>query len=952
MRIRQLLALTLCLLATTTTKAQDSLNSLANDDSHGYARPYTALNPLVFEDLWDLEPYTFIDSQGQPDGYNIDLVKLIMKKLNIPYVIRLKHTPQNFIDLREGKADLTVGMKAFYHNDYGLYNNNVLALFTHSVARPRNNDIQVRDFKDLRKTKVIVHENSFSHNLMKQEGMGQNAIPTRDMKTALMKINETGEGAILWNTMTIKAIINKHKLTNLRLTSVNMKYGEYHFMSNDSLLLARIDSVYDEITANEELQEIKKKWFYSDDDNNSLIPNWAWYVFNTLIAVFVALLSYNLYYRYRERKVRKESERQMTQMQLLLKSGNYRIWTFDVEERKFHSVTTSGDRSDEYTEHSFAAYFNSADFAHMIETMEAIADGDLKSDTFIVRCYSPNNSNDVHYFELNISVLHEEYGKPTLLLGVQTDKTAERNKLINTRNNLLRFRTVFDTALAQIAYYDKDGIMTDINDSACETFGIVDKDEFLKSKMHISQVPVFHHLQDEIIDELWVSSIVDFDELRRKGELSEYWTRRGVVYYEFTIMPIYDSKGELLCIVSAGRDITEIATQMNRERRRSKRIETASNEIKRYIDNINTALEVSDTVLANYILKTRSMEVTYDLHKPKQILSQLQCVHLLDASQTRNAARILLLMDKGRIGKFKVRLKTRALDKEKRNIYYELNGVPMRDSKGEITHYFCLCRNISKLVLTEQKLEEESKKAQEAEKVKNSFLMNMSYEIRTPLNTVVGFAELFSAPHDKEDEQAFLEQIKSNSANLLQLVNNILLLSRIDAKMLDIMPQPTDVGEMFKASCLMGLSRGVSEGVETHIETREDPLIVEIDSTQAGHILSTLTLLSARFTKKGFIRTRYEYRNGQLTMCIEDSGQGMDKAGIARVTQRDYNNIAGDYNVELELTICNELAHLMGGQMEIHSTPGKGTTIWITLPCKNLLEELENEMANGTIQSL
>lgn len=947
MRIKQIIATCLCLLTAMAATAQDSLPQFDTDeDSHGYARPYTSLNPLVYEDLWDLEPYAFIDQQGKPDGYNVELVKLIMKKLGIPYVIRLKSTPQNFIDLKEGKADLTIGMKAFYHDDYGLYSNNVIALFTHSVARARDKDIQVRELKDIQGTKVTVHENSFSHNLMKREGMGDNAIPTRDMKAALMKLNETGEGAVLWNTMTMKTIINKHKLSNIRLTSVNMKYGEYHFMSNDSLLLAHIDSIYDEITTNEEILETRRKWFY-DETADSAIPDWTWYVIHTLTGVFVAMLAYNLYYRFRERRARMENERQKTQLQLLLKSGNYRIWTYDLEQGKFHSVSINGESLDEYTPTAFSVYFDTTDFERIMDSIDKVANMEIASDTFTVKCYSPNNSAVIHYFDLNISVLHEEYGAPTQLLGVQTDKTNERNKLVNTRNNLLRFRTVFNTALAQIAYYDKNGIMTDINDSACQTFGIVNKEEFLKSGMHISQVPVFHHLQNEIIDELWVSSIVDFDELRRKGELSEYWTRRGVVYYEFTIMPIYDSKGKLMCIMSAGRDITEIATQMNRERRRSKRIETASVEIKKYVDNINTALEVSDTLLANYIIKTKTMEVTFDLHKPKQILSQLQCVHLIDASQTRNAARIMLMMDKGRMGKFKVRLKTRALDKEKRNIYYELNAVPMRNSEGEITHYFCLCRNISRLVQTEQKLEEETKKAQEAEKVKNSFLMNMSYEIRTPLNTVVGFAELFNAPHDKDDEAAFIEQIKASSGNLLSLVNNILLLSRIDAKMLDLVPQPTDFGETFKASCLMGFSRGVNQGVETIVEQRDEPLILEIDSAQVGHIIETLSLLSARFTTKGFIKCRYEYRNGQLTFCIEDTGQGMDKAGIARVTNRVYNTAASDYNVELELTICNELARLMGGQMEIHSAPNRGTTIWVSLPCKNLLEELENDMANG-----
>ena len=86
-----------------------------------------------------------------------------------------------------------------------------------------------------------------------------------------------------------------------------------------------------------------------------------------------------------------------------------------------------------------------------------------------------------------------------------------------------------------------------------------------------------------------------------------------------------------------------------------------------------------------------------------------------------------------------------------------------------------------------------------------------------------------------------------------------------------------------------------------------------------------------------------------LTFSIEDTGNGMDKASINRIVTRSYEGARGDYNIELELTICNELAALMGGHMEIQSAEGRGTTIWVSLPCKDLLKELENNAENGII---
>ena len=80
---------------------------------------YTKENPLVYEDLWDLPPFSFLNDEGKPEGFNIALVEELLKRLDVPYVIKLKHTPLNFQDVSSGAAALTIGMKASYHDKYG-----------------------------------------------------------------------------------------------------------------------------------------------------------------------------------------------------------------------------------------------------------------------------------------------------------------------------------------------------------------------------------------------------------------------------------------------------------------------------------------------------------------------------------------------------------------------------------------------------------------------------------------------------------------------------------------------------------------------------------------------------------------------------------------------------------------------------------------------------------------
>ena len=100
-------------------------------------RTYTTEHPLIYEDAWDLWPYVFLNENGEPDGYNIDLLKLIFKELDIPYVIKLKPTLEAQADLKNGKSDLMLRMDAEYSRENSLYSKNIVQLFTHSILAPK-----------------------------------------------------------------------------------------------------------------------------------------------------------------------------------------------------------------------------------------------------------------------------------------------------------------------------------------------------------------------------------------------------------------------------------------------------------------------------------------------------------------------------------------------------------------------------------------------------------------------------------------------------------------------------------------------------------------------------------------------------------------------------------------------------------------------------------------------
>ena len=283
-------------------------------------RKYTKENPLVYEDSWDLWPYSFLNEEGKPTGFNIELIDAIMRRLDIPYVVKLKAEEDAFRDLGERRSDLMCGMYTEEHKKYGLFSNNVICLFTHSIVSPIDQPIEVRSFNDIKGHKVIVSENSYSYQEKIAAGLEEYAIPQTDMNEAVIFMSVSDSGRVLWNSMSLKWLINKYHLNNLKITPINMRHGEYRFMANDTVLLERIDSVFSIMMADEELQSIRSKWFYPELQQKA-IPQYAWVIGITVMAIVLAILLFLIIYRNREKTVRKVMHNQAARVGLFLRSG-------------------------------------------------------------------------------------------------------------------------------------------------------------------------------------------------------------------------------------------------------------------------------------------------------------------------------------------------------------------------------------------------------------------------------------------------------------------------------------------------------------------------------------------------------------------------------------------------------------------------------------------------------
>jgi signal transduction histidine kinase len=207
--------------------------------------------------------------------------------------------------------------------------------------------------------------------------------------------------------------------------------------------------------------------------------------------------------------------------------------------------------------------------------------------------------------------------------------------------------------------------------------------------------------------------------------------------------------------------------------------------------------------------------------------------------------------------------------KSRQPLYLQFHFIPTYDHEGKLKEYFGMGRDISEIKAVETKLAQETLRAQEVEVIKNAFLHNMSFEIRTPLNAVVGFAELFQMEHSQEDEAVFISEIKENSAKLLRLINDILLLSRLDAHMIEFNQQTVDFVTFLESRCWETWNTSHAENVELHIENPFSHIVLNVDPMYLGIVIDQLLSNAAEHTSKGAVTVACDYIDQQLliTAC-------------------------------------------------------------------------------------
>ncbi|MBR6187772.1 MAG: transporter substrate-binding domain-containing protein [Prevotella sp.] len=895
----------------------------ANDSTR---RTYTEEHPLVYEDVWDLWPYAFLNDIGEPVGYNIDLLRLICKELDIPYRIKLKPLQDALNDLNTGRADLMCGMDAPYYHQYAHYGKSVIQIFTHSAAHHKDEKKLVKNVDDLATQRVIVHSGGISHNLMVERGEGNNAMHFNDMQEAVQYVHNHPGTQVVGNTMSLKWLIHKFEYGELELTPVNIQHGEYKFMSNDTCLLQQMDSVFTQLNSTGRLQPLQNKWFYPENKDTG-IPSWVWYVVAALLLVIVSVLIYYVSYRLYERKMMTSVRRSNDRLSLILNTSKVHIWLFDIVGRMLTSINSEGKKSVMPLSPNFGMFYVlPEDYERLCSLIEDMASQKKECETMEVHTLR-KNSKEEHIFSVDFSVMkRDKSGRPTVIIGATTDITKQRNRQRQQKDIMLRYQHIFNSALVDNVSYDENGFIDGLNEKATKGLG-GNVQHIIDAKISVQRVLGDPSLS---LDELDYTYLTQIYKSRDDGRPLNQILGRDELYYELQLVPVRDDDGRLLGIYGTGRDVTEMAKSYSRLQKNIVRLQEATSELQDYIRNIDYVMKNGGVRMANYSPDTHTLTIYSEIEHVQHRLTQTRLLSLTAEESKNTALRIMNNMDNLTLQPVKAVIRSTLRISGNKSLCLAFSFVPVKDANGNVTEYFGMCRDISDIKATEELLAQETKKAQEVEAVKDAFLRNMCYEIRTPLNCVVGFAELIENDPDADDEKIFIEEIKKNSRNLLNLVNNILFLSRLDAGMIEFKTVTVDFATFFEGHCRAAWQHCQQPGVEYIVENPYEHLVLDIDLTNLGIVIDQIAINAAQHTTSGLIRARYDYNGEALTVALQDTGCGIPAEQSDKIFERFSTTHSGSSG--LGLPICQEVVRRMGGRIHVKSDVGKGTIFWVVIP--------------------
>ena len=338
----------------------------------------------------------------------------------------------------------------------------------------------------------------------------------------------------------------------------------------------------------------------------------------------------------------------------------------------------------------------------------------------------------------------------------------------------------------------------------------------------------------------------------------------------------------------------------------------------------------------DYDVKTRQYrsfnDPVNDFNSEKAIMPEdyLKAAHPEDTERVREN---IVGMSAGQYKEFSLQYRSRTKwDQDWQTLI--VTGLPSeRDKKGNVIRYTGIAFNNTKWEKMAQELKEMKDKAELSDRLKSAFLANMSHEIRTPLNAIVGFSSVLDSAKSEKERKEYLHIIEHNNQLLLQLINDIIDLSKIEAGTLEFVNSNVYLDDLMQELERMFRPKAEEKKLALQFDDLHMECYVNADRNRLMQVMNNLLSNAIKFTSEGSIHFGFSrLNNGMLRFYVADTGCGVPEEYRQKIFGRFVKLNSFVQGIGLGLSICDTIVRYMNGEIGVESNKGKGSVFWFTIP--------------------
>ena len=478
-----------------------------------------------------------------------------------------------------------------------------------------------------------------------------------------------------------------------------------------------------------------------------------------------------------------------------------------------------------------------------------------------------------------------------------------------------------------IELYDMDGVLVDLNDKELEMFHIEKKEDVLG--INIFDNPIF---PKEMKERLKKNEDADFTfryDFSKVGSYYQNTQKQGTIDLMTKVTTLYNSEHQPINYLLINADKTETTVAYNKIQEFEEFFELVGDYAKVGYAHFN--------ILSGhgYAQKSWYRNVGEAYETPlSDIFGTYRHFHPDDR------ALLIRFLDDARNGL------TTQLSKEMRVLRedgtYTWTHVNLLVKKyapqDRIIEIISINYDITELKRTEEMLVKARDKAEASDRLKSAFLANMSHEIRTPLNAIVGFSSLLTSTESAAEKELYNSLIGHNNKLLLNLINDVIDLSKIESGYLELRPDWVNLTELLDES-VAEYAHQVPSGVELLTNYPAHDSLVELDKLRIKQILSNFLSNALKNTTTGHVEVFYEVDHQSVRIGVKDTGRGIPQNMLEKIFERFEKLDSFAQGAGLGLPICKLIVEKMNGRILVDSQLGIGTTFIIELPCRSMLVE-------------